>query len=202
MGQSNSKYNIFLSYYLFQKEIKKNLLNQNNEDNYDFQKGYFIHPDWINHWKKIYNYKTMKNLLDILKVHKDNLNSQQTAYIEEYFKKNNNIVYDSTFLIKSHNYLPINDLITQKSLENLVNKKTFDKLKINQNTTFEKIEYIFKKQMIILCFEQYLTIRVLIHSLEPYKSINNLINLRIVFYSDNLYEDTKKNLNLKAQDKF
>ena len=192
MGLFGSKYDVFVSYYLFQKEIKKNLLNQNYEDNYDFQKGYFIHPDWINQWKKIYNYKTMKNLLDNLKVHKDNLNKQQTSYIEEYLKKNNNIVYDSTFLIKSHNYLPITDLITQKSLENLVNKKTFDKFKINQNTTFEKIEYIFKKQMIILCFEQYLTIRVLIHSLEPYKNINNLINIRFVFYYDNLYERYKK----------
>ena len=116
MGLSNSKYDVVVSYYLFQKEIKKNLLNQNNKDNSDFQKGYFIHPDWINHWKKIYNYKIMKNLLDNLNVQKESLNKQQISYIEEYFTKINNISYDSSFLIKSHNYLPFTVLITQKSL--------------------------------------------------------------------------------------
>ena len=194
MGQSNSKYNIFLSYYLFQKEIKKNLLNKNKEDNSKYQKGYFIHPDWVTHWKKIYNYEIVKNLFNNLNVQNDNLDKQQISYIEENMKKNNiSIDTDSTLLIISHNYLPLTDLITQKSLENLFDKKTFSQFKINKNTTIENIEYIFKKQMIILCFEQYLTIRVLIHSLEPFKKINNLINLRIVSFNENIYERFKNN---------
>lgn len=100
---------------------------------------------------------------------------------------------DTKFLIKNHNFIITNEnLISEKFLENLVDEKTYDNLKINKKTTIEEVKYIFKKQMIILFFKKYLTIKVLIHSLSPFKKINNLINLRFVFKYEQYYEKYKE----------
>ena len=192
MGSSDSKF-IFVNYYLFQKNIRKNLLNRNTEDKNDINEAFFIHPDWIAQWKKMYNYELMSGLLDKLNIENENLNNQHISVINQYMNQYNiNIGLDSTFLINSHNYLPINEIITQKSLENLVDEKTYKKFKINKNTTVENVQYIFKKQMIILFFKKNLTIRLLIHSLNPFKNINNLINLRFLCFDENVYENYKK----------
>ena len=195
MGSCDTK-EIIVNYYLFQKKIKKNLRNQNKQDNNSSKVGYFIHPEWIVEWKNIIGFQEIKNYLDKF-ILKDKFINESIFYVncvKDYIKENNIYVdMDTKFLIKNHNFIITNEnLISEKFLENLVDEKTYDNLKINKKTTIEEVKYIFKKQMIILFFKKYLTIKVLIHSLSPFKKINNLINLRFVFKYEQYYEKYKE----------
>ena len=77
-------------------------------------------------------------------------------------------------------------IINRELLGNFVGDKTFTGLNLNKNTKFEKINYIFKKQMIIFFFKDYIEIKMVIHSLSSYNKIE-LINLKFIFNDYNGY---------------
>ena len=69
-----------------------------------------------------------------------------------------------------------------------MNEETFNQFKINLDGVFQKIEYIIKKQMFIFYFEKEKIIKILIHSLYPYKEIDKLINISFIFYYEKKYK--------------
>jgi hypothetical protein len=92
-------------------------------------------------------------------------------------------------------------VISKQNLENFVNKNTFDKLNLEKYASNEKIEYVFKSQMIIFFFEKNGIIKLLIHSLTPFKEINNLINLKYNFNDKNDYNNEKNFLKKESSNK-
>ena len=190
MGSEHSKLQQILDYYIFQKKIKSNLRNENREDNYKPFNGYFIHPDWIKEWKKTYNYESLCHFLNTLSIENNCPNDRQSSEINKYIEHNNlYIEINLSFLIKDEGFVsPSKYCITEEILENFIDYQTFIHLNLNKKTKFEKIQYIFKKQMIILFFPNVKTIKLLIHSLAPYKDINKIINLRFVFENSSKYD--------------
>ena len=191
MGTSDTK-EIIVNYYLFQRKIKKNLLNENKIDDDSSHVGYIIHPEWITEWKNIIGYESIKNYLDRKTKEYTGINKGKDFYKEKVnkFLKNNKlyIEIDTKFLVKNHGFvIEKENIYSEKFLENFVDEDTFDDLKINKKTKFEKLKYIFKSQMILFFFKRNLTIKVLIHSM-------GIINLRMVFYDESIYENYKEDL--------
>ena len=121
------------------------------------------------------------------------LTDQQLEYINQSLF-NNNIYIDLniSFYVKKNDFISIKEkIISRKNLYNFVNKKTFDVLKLEKFASHEKIEYIFKSQMIIFFFEKNRIIKLLIHSLAPFKEISDLINLKYNFKNKSDYNDEK-----------
>ena len=192
MGSEDSKIESILSYYLFQRDIIKHLNNQvkDNEESQDIKEGYLIHPEWIDEWKKKIEYKTISKYLYNLTIKNKKLDSKQLQYINDSMKKENkNFEVDTSYIIKNNNFMSIREnIITKKSLEYFVDEDTFEKLKVKKLAKYKKIKYIFKNQMIIFFFDKRLIIKVLIHSLFPFKTLYNLINLKINIYNENKYD--------------
>ena len=192
MGSEVTKIESILSYYLFQKKIKRhlnNLVNKNKESN-NIKEGYLIHPDWIKEWKNMIGYNIIKEYLNPLTIKNKKLDSQQLSYINSNMQKNN--IYNdlnTSFLVKNSDFISLKDkIITEESLENFVDKDTFKKLKVNEKTINKEIKYIFKNQMIIFFFKEDRIIKLVIHSLSPHRTIYNLINLKIIIYNEQAYD--------------
>ena len=179
MGGEYSKFQQILTYYLFQKKIKNNIDNNNSIDGSKRGKGYFIHPEWIQDWKKMMGYESISAGLDNLNITTSKLSENQIMSINNYMTQNNIFLeVDVSFLVKKENFVLMNEMpITEKLLENLVDKETFNRLNLNKGTKYEELEYIFKKQMIIFIFNSHKRIKMLVHSLLPFSMINNLICL-------------------------
>ena len=83
-----------------------------------------------------------------------------------YMGKINLYEIDTKYIVKNHGFvIEKENIFSEKFLENVVDEDTFDDLKINKKTKFEKLKYIFKSQMILFFFKRNLTIKVLIHSM-------------------------------------
>ena len=191
MGNDNPKFMQILNYYIFQKRIKNNLNNNNTKDYSKIETGYFIHPEWIKEWRNMMAYDTINNVFDILKITTNKINEEQKTLINYYIKeKNIYIEINTQFLVKKNNFISMTQsIINEKLLENLVNYDTYYFLNLNKETKYEKIEYIFKKQMIIFIFKNNRIIKMLIHSLAPYNIINNLICLTFVYNYETKFND-------------
>ena len=187
MGLLFPKFKPILKYYLLQKKIKENLRNENITDNNNIKKGYYLHPNFIKEWKKGIDYLSISKYLDTFNIENNKFSEKQIKCLEEYLK-NNKISFQprDSFKIKKK-FIPLHKLIiNEKILENLVNKNF-----IFKNIDFEEINYIFKQQMIIFLFDKYKIIKILIHSLSPFKKIENVINLKFIF-NDKCEYDNKK----------
>ena len=174
MGSNDSKVEQISNYYLFQKKIKDHLNKEIiNKESFDIEEGFLIHPDWIKDWKNMIDYNTLFLFFCSIDI-KDKLEEKQKQYINQMLGKNQiYIELDTSFIVKSSNFRSIKeDVITEDNLENFIDKKTYDKLKINEKNTKEKIRYIFKKQMIIFFFDNCHIIKLFIHSLCPFKDID------------------------------
>ena len=192
MGGDSSKIEQIASYYLFQKKIKDHLDNKIDKESEDINDGYLVHPKWIIEWKKMIAYNSLYDYFSSLII-KDKLDNDQINFINESAAKNKiYIEVDTSFLVQKSYFRSIMDdvIISEKNLENFIDEKTFKELKINKLTNKEKIKYIFKKQMIIFFFENHYIIKILIHSLFPFKNINEFINLKYNFKDKNYYNKT------------
>ena len=92
MGSDNSKnhLNQLLYYYLFQKKIQKYLIKNNNEkEGYKNEKGYFIHPYWIEKWKKTLDYNFFKNHLNLMNIESIYITEEQKESIIDIMKYKN-----------------------------------------------------------------------------------------------------------------
>ena len=193
MGSESSKIQQILEYYLFQRKIRDQLNNINTKDNDEIREGYLVNPDWIKEWKKMIGYNEIIQYFGHLTINDNKLDDQQLEYINQSLV-NNNIYIDLniSFYVKKNDFISIKEkIISRKNLYNFVNKKAFDVLKLEKYASHEKIEYIFKSQMIIFFFEKNRIIKLLIHSLAPFKEISDLINLKYNFKNKSDYNDEK-----------
>ena len=200
MGAKNTKIDNILYYYVFQRKIK-NYLNYYNKrkDKFRLKDGYIISPDWIKEWKMRINYdKLVADYLDYFNLDSTKLNEEQEMMINQFLENDVNLNLETKTIVK-YSYcisllecilIIIDEEITETFLENFINKKTFEKLEINDTRTFEKVKYIFKEKMFMLFIEKYLTIKILLFSLKYRNENFNLINFTLTFYEINDYENT------------
>ena len=182
-----------LYYYVFQKKIN-NYINNNKikeKEKKILKIGYIINPDWIKEWKARINYnKITSDYLDHFNLDSTRLNKQQKLLINQFIEKDNNIDnldLDIKTIVKNNffNFFIYEKMINKIYLENFVNKKTFNKLDMNDKTTYERVKYIFKKKMFMLFFEKYLKIKILLYSIN-FKN-NHLKTLTYIFYDKDTY---------------
>ena len=185
MGTKNTKIDNILYYYVFQKKIK-NYLNYygKRKDKFSLKDGYIISPDWIKEWKMRINYdKIVADYLDYFNLDSTKLNDEQEMMINQFLENDINLNLETKTIIK-YSYVTnlleciliiIEEEITETFLENLINKKTFEKLGINDSRTFEKVKYIFKEKMFILFIEKYHVIKILLLTLNYKNEKFNLI---------------------------
>ena len=180
-----------IHYYLFQKKLSKYMNKQNNkEDKYKLRVGYLINPNWIVHWKYTIYYDEIKKQLDKLKISKQNLEFYKDdlkLYIErnideEDIKKISNTVKTNNFDITHKN------IFSQKFLMNFMKEKIYKSLKINDKTTKIKIQYIFKKKMIIFVLDEYHIIKIIIPDISYFTNNKNVVNLSWNFYDHESYK--------------
>jgi len=199
MGTKNTKIDNILYYYVFQKKIK-NYLNYYNKrkDKFSLKDGYIISPDWIKEWKMRINYdKLVADYLDYFNLDSNKLNEEQEMMINQFLENDDNLNLETKTIVK-YSYcisllecilIIIDEEITETFLENLINKKTFEKLEINDTRAFEKVKYIFKEKMFILFFERNYNIKILflnfIYKSEKY----HLINLTVQFLEQDEYQN-------------
>ena len=187
-----------LYYYIFQKKIN-NYINSNKIQENEKKKlkiGYIINPDWIKEWKARINYnKIESDYLDHFNLDSTKLNKQQKLLINQFIEKNNdidNLDLDIKTIVKNNyfKFFIYEKMINKVYLENFVNKKTFNKLVMNDKTTYEKVKYIFKKKMFMLFIEKYLKIKILLYSTN-FKN-NHLVTLTYIFYDQDTYNTYSK----------
>ena len=193
MGSGNAKSAQILYYYVFQKYIRKYLTSEysNYRENTKLKFGYLIHPQWIKEWKRRINYNTMKsNILDHLNIESTVLNENQENLINYYLEKNNiDIDENLSFeILNKSDYILLNErIISEKFLENFVDAKTFNEFNLNKNVIAEEVKYIFKNKMLILFFQKYNTIKLLLYSVRLDNIEYKLINITLSFKYLNEY---------------
>ena len=193
MGSGNAKSAQILYYYVFQKYIKKYLTSEYStyRENTKLKFGYLIHTQWIKEWKRRINYNTMKsNILDHLNIESTVLNENQENLINYYLEKNNiDIDENLSFeILNKSDYILLNErIISEKFLENFVDAKTFNEFNLNKNVIAEEVKYIFKNKMLILFFQKYNTIKLLLYSVRLDNIEYKLINITLSFKYLNEY---------------
>ena len=194
MGCEYPKTQPILYYYVFQKKIK-NYLNCkiNHKKKKEIKDGYLINPNWINEWKSRINYdKIVSEYLDHFGIESTKLNEDQITLINENIENNFNEINldeNTSLIIKNNEFSYIERILSEKYLEIFVNKKTFNFLKINKKNTFIEIKYLFKEKMLILFYEKYNIIKVLIYKLEINNKNYKLINLTFNCNNTNNYKN-------------
>ena len=195
MGGGHSNIEPIIYYYTFQKEIKQ-ILNNDNEKNEskDINKGYLIYPEWIKTCKTNINYNLLITKLDNINFEKTDINNKAKINDFNNFISDNRIeIIDTSNIIIKINFTILNEKILsfEKYLDFFVDKDTFNKLNINDNiTSFEEIQFIFKKKMIIFLLEKYSVIIILFHSPLKMTNIdtNTLNNIKFVFDYQDVYD--------------
>ena len=158
MDSRESTIKQILYYYVFQKKIDQFFRGEKIEKDKKIKKGYIINPEFIKEWKRRKNYvKIKKKYFENFNIEKTKLDKKQTKLIKDYFEKLDekilNLNENNSSIIKYSDFMIINEkILTEQYLENLVNEKTFNEMKLNVKITFEEIKYIFKEEMIIFFF--------------------------------------------------
>ena len=189
MGAKTTKIDKILYYYVFQKKIN-NYLNTyaKRKDRFRLKDGYIICLDWIKEWKMRINYDNLvADYLSHFNLESTKLNDEQEMMINQFIENDSNLDLETKTIIK-YSYSVKDDLITQNFLENLVNKKTFEKLEISDPRIFLQVKYIFKEKMLILNF---------FYKNEKY----HLINLTLQFFDVDEYKDISKFFEESQSDK-
>ena len=211
MGAKNTKIDNILYYYVFQRKIK-NYLNYYNKrkDKFSLKDGYIISPDWIKEWKMRINYdKLVADYLDYFNLDSTKLNEEQEMMINQFLENDVNLNLETKTIVK-YSYcisllecilIIIDEEITETFLENFINKKTFEKLEINDTRTFEKVKYIFKEKMFVLFFERNYNIKILFLNFIYKNEKYHLINLTVQFLEQDDYQNISEFLEKSESDK-
>ena len=189
MGSNISKAEQVLFYYSFQQKMNKYLKDWKHiKDKNKIKTGYFIHPDWIKEWKRSINYEQIKTVyLNNLKNKISNVNDETKDLIQEMAEQNIINLDDSlSFLVKNSSFITMVNKknLTLEYLENFINKKTYNLFNINEKTTIEKIEYIFKQKILIFFIKDYHVIKLLLFDETKIK----FISLKFIINYDKVYE--------------
>ena len=190
MGGLNFKEGI-IQYYFFQKRISNYFSKKNKkEDEQEFKVGYLINPVWIKLWKNSIYYEKIKKYLDVLNITEENLEIYEDN-IKLYIGKNINeeeIEFISN-TVKTNNFdIFHNNIFTQNFLMNLMPEQVYKSLKINDKTTKIKINYLFKKQMMIFVPKDYYIFKIIIPDVSYFSQNKNIVNLSWKFYERELFD--------------
>ena len=195
MGAHNTKIKNILYYYVFQKKINNYLkIAEKRKEKTHLKNGYIINPEWIKEWKRRINYdKIVSEYLVHFNLNSKKLNENQKLMIKQFIENDyaylfNNLYYETKTIQKYNYFIIYDELITRNFLENLVNVKTFEKLGIRDERSYEKVKYIFKEKMFILFIEKYHVIKILLLTLNYKNEIFNLINFTLTYNETNYYE--------------
>ena len=173
MGQSlNSKTNLTTQYYIFQKKIQNYLIYPEGKiDEYIIQKGYLIHPDWVENFRNEINYKELIQYLDPIFykqkedkkidttgiISPDRINKYQFLILAQIVEPELAKIDINSIIVKGANdFFKLKDnFFSLENLKGFINDniyKCFEKINKNVKTIIkmEKIKYIFKKGMILI----------------------------------------------------
>ena len=191
MGQkiSNPKCQLILHYYVFQKTLQKYLTDwKNKNDRNKIEKGYLIDPDWIKEWKRISDYDNIKtNYLDHFGIESTNINDNQKLLISQHLEP---VIkdYDQKLIyyVQKKEFYISNIFISLEYLQNFCDETTYNLLETNGKV--EKVKYILKKKMLIIFFPSRYIIKIILFN----EKNNNIINLKYVYDSNEVYNFKKK----------
>jgi len=211
MGTQNTKIDNILYYYVFQKKIN-NYLNHYiiRKDKFSLKDGYIISPDWIKEWKMRINYnKIVEDYLDYFNLNSTKLNEEQKMMINQFIESDKNLNLETKTIIKYSYFINLcesiimfnDEEINETFLKNFVNKKTFEKLEINDIRAFEKVKYIFKEKIFILFIEKNYSIKILFLNIFYKQEKYYLFNLTLQFLEKNEYQDMSTFLEKSYSDK-
>ena len=190
MGQkiSNPKCKLLLHYYVFQKTIQKYLTDwKDKKDRHKIEKGYIIDPDWIKEWKRISDYDNIKTkYLEKLGIESTNINDDLNLAITQHLEPaikdyEQNLIY----YVKMNDFNVSNTFFSLEYLQNLCDETTYNLLETNGE--IEKVEYIFKKKMLIIFFKTRNVIKIILFN----EKNNNLINLKFLYNYNDRYNYNK-----------
>ncbi len=200
MGNENDIFMLHLNYYIFQKRIHNCFTKNKSPENRRIEIGYIIQKEWIDEWKKMKGYSYLYTIFEKLQINNENITKEQRHYINEFINSEGIVIVPNNPIIeKPKNYISLKDknITSEKNLDNFVNEKFFMNIKnIKKENIFEKVNYIFKDNLIIFFFENEKLIKVLMnHSCisSNHKSYsNNLININLVFNRNHHFFKYKK----------
>ena len=191
MGGDISKSKPILRYYIFQKKVNDYISNKikNREEKNDSKEGYFVHPELIKEWKKKINYEKIYEYCENFKINSYKSYKNQTEeqkllinqFIENDIKVNKNVFFIKSSIIDYNNFPYILNRDNFHYWETFINKKTYEKLQINNKNKVIKVKYIFKKELLIIFFKQYLLIKIVVKGK----------NLTLMFGHESIYENYK-----------
>ena len=183
MNESNIK--SFLNYYLLQKNIEKLTKGISEKEEKNVNKGYFVSSSVIYQWKINMKYNIISDYLDSIDIYSMKTNVQ-ISIIKDFIKANE--IQINEHIIPSYFFIQSPRLLTKDFFGNFVNKETFNIVDKLKDKYFIKEEYIFKKNMFIIFFHNFNSIKIFLYSEEK----SELINLTFMFYEENFYKKYHK----------
>ena len=173
MGQSlNSKTNLTTQQYIFQKKIQNYLIYPEGKiDEYIIQKGYLIHPDWVENFRNEINYNELTQYLDPIFykqkedkkidttgiISPDRINKYQFLILAQIVGPELAKIDINSIIVKgAKDFFKLKDnFFSLENLKGFINDniyKCFEKINKNVKTIIkmEKIKYIFKKGIILI----------------------------------------------------
>ena len=188
-------------YYIFQQKLQLYLQGKNyKKDNKKMKEGYILNFRFVSKWKQMINYRIIEEFLIKSGINSKKLETEQKKNINEFIKDKIDLYYynSMTFMQTSgKNYLPVTDKIIDKNyLETIVNEKIFSSLVYTYHNHKEKINYILKKQILILIFPNYNMIKMIISNLSPFSYEKKIVNLTFKFNIYYYYDEFEKYVKL------
>ena len=182
--KTNKRIKKIVEFYIFQNKIINNLFGvETIENKYKIEKGYLANPNSLDIWKNSINYDKIKDDLTRFQIKSTKYKGFQKNLIKQHVKpdiKNAKVIFD-----KNNNPIKFEEkFLSFKDLENFMNSDSYIK-----GINSEKIEYIFKKEMIIIFFPSNKNNIMIIIYLNDEN--NKLINLKFIFYDKNEYKKHK-----------
>ena len=167
-----------VKYYLLQNKIMNNLLGRETiENEHKIEKGYLANPESLKNWKNAINYDKIKDDLIVFQIK----STKYKDFKNKLDKQNVEIKKTNANFVKNNNPIKLEEkFITFKDLENFMNSDSYI-----EGINKEKIEYIFKKGMLIIFFPSYKKNIIKIIYLNEEK--NKLINIKFIFYNEYEY---------------
>ena len=181
----SNKCKILLHYYVFQKNIKQYLTDWDGKtDGYRKEKGYIIEPDWIKEWKRIVDYDNIKtNYLDHFNIESTKIDSDQGILFSQHLEPAiKDYEEDLIYCVEGNDFLVYDTFLSLEYLQNFCNETIYQLLKTNGR--IEKVEYIFKKKMVIIFFKVKKMIKVILFN----EMINKIINMKYIFNDNYMYK--------------
>ena len=169
-----------LDYYLLQKKIRKLTEGNYQEEDNKVTKGYLLSSIIISKWKRNTNYKKISDFLDMQNI--DFLSPKEIKNLIKKYIETNNINL-SSYIFPSNFILPSFRVLSQEHLGNLVNENAFKFLsKKKHQKSFIEEKYIFKKNMLIVFFDDFSSMKIFLHSKDKNKLIDFSLNFPVEDY--------------------